>query len=54
MAPEILENKGYNYLVDLWALGVLLYNVRSAEYPIADDEDDPYHVYKLILRTKEI
>lgn len=29
LAPEILENKGHGKAVDWWALGTLLYEVRS-------------------------
>jgi len=49
MAPEIIENKGYSVYVDLWALGILLYNMRCGEFPIGEDIDDPYEIYKEIL-----
>ena len=29
LAPEILENKGHGKAVDWWAMGTLLYEVRS-------------------------
>lgn len=29
LAPEILENKGHGKAVDWWALGTLLFEVRS-------------------------
>jgi len=36
MAPEILENKPFNGVaVDVFALGVMLYNLRARELPFA-------------------
>lgn len=32
MAPEIMQNKPYNEKVDVWALGVLLYELTQG-YP---------------------
>ena len=39
MAPEIMKKK-YNYKVDLWAAGVLLYILIAGEPPFKG-EDDP-------------
>jgi len=33
MAPEILSGKGYNYSVDLWSLGVVLYEFMAGYVP---------------------
>lgn len=33
MAPEILENKPYNEKVDVWALGVLLFELTQGFAP---------------------
>ena len=33
MAPEILENKEYNYKIDLWSLGIIIYQMCFNEYP---------------------
>ena len=34
MAPEIFKLKGYNHMVDLWAMGITLYNMASIqEFP---------------------
>ena len=52
MAPEIIIGKGYNKNVDLWSLGICLYEFLCAKVPFADDEDDPYKVYSEILDLK--
>jgi len=31
MAPEILENNGYDYLVDYWSLGCILFEFLSGK-----------------------
>ena len=33
MAPEILENKQYNNKIDLWSLGIIIYQMCFNEYP---------------------
>lgn len=33
MAPEILENKPYDYSVDVWSLGVLIFELLTGNIP---------------------
>jgi len=33
MAPEIMLGKGYSYEVDLWSLGILLYETLCSKLP---------------------
>ena len=33
MAPEILFNKKYDYHIDIWALGILLYELFHGYSP---------------------
>lgn len=37
LAPEILEGEDYSALVDMWAMGVIVYVVLSATMPFNDD-----------------
>lgn len=41
MAPEILTGKGYSYSVDLWSIGICLYEFMCGGVPYAEDADDP-------------
>ena len=33
IAPEILENTGHNYDVDVWSLGILMYTMAMGRPP---------------------
>lgn len=33
MAPELIEEKPYNYNVDLWSFGIILYELYQGEPP---------------------
>lgn len=39
MAPEMLQNKGHTYHVDLWALGILLYELVAGNAPFVGKSD---------------
>lgn len=54
MAPEIINNKGYTSLCDLWALGVMMFEMLLCYFPFADEEDDPYAIYKIISLADHI
>lgn len=52
MAPEIILGKGYGYLVDLWSLGVVMYEFMCGILPYGEDETDPVKIYHLILHSR--
>lgn len=54
MAPEVISGKGYTMLVDLWSVGVCLYEFMCGKVPFGDDFDDPYKIYEEILKTKTL
>lgn len=49
MAPEILTGAGYTYSVDLWSIGVCLYEFMCGGVPFAEDVEDPYEIYEEII-----
>jgi len=50
LAPEIILNKGYNYSVDFWSLGIILYEMLVGKDPFYND--DPMLIYQNILTNK--
>lgn len=52
MAPEIITNKGYGYAVDLWSLGVIMYEFLMSKLPFGDLIDDPLSIYQEIMKSQ--
>ena len=52
MAPEIIEGKGYGLEVDIWSLGIILYEMVCGKLPFGQELDDPYMIYKEIMGQK--
>lgn len=50
MAPEIITGKGYSFAVDLWSIGICLYEFICGGVPFAEDADDPYLIYEEIIK----
>jgi len=53
MAPEVLSGKGYGLAVDLWSIGVCLYEFMCGMVPFGEEAEDPYDIYEQII-TKPI
>ena len=45
LAPEIIQGRGYSFPVDIWSIGICLFEFMSGAVPFAEDADDPYEIY---------
>ncbi|CAK8993225.1 cGMP-dependent protein kinase [Durusdinium trenchii] len=50
MAPEIMRGHGYGTEVDLWSLGIILFEFVCGYLPFADELDDPTEVCTAVLK----
>ena len=48
MAPEILLGKGYGLMVDIWSIGICMYEFMCGLVPFGEDCENPYEVYTMI------
>ena len=49
MAPEVIRGKGYNVSVDLWSLGIMLFEFIGAGVPFGEGFEDSYAVYEAVI-----
>lgn len=40
MAPEVILGVQYDYKVDVWSLGVVVYNLITKEFPFNSEHSD--------------
>lgn len=52
VAPEIIGRRGYNYMVDFWSAGILLYEMLTGCTPYAAD-GDVFAMYEL-MSTRQL
>ena len=52
LAPEVLLGKGYGHNVDLWSLGIILYEFVWGKVPFGEELTDTYQIYEAILSEK--
>lgn len=51
MAPEVFERRGHNQSVDLWALGVLIFELMAGDQPFRGKT--PEEIGESIANSKE-
>ena len=50
MAPEILAGKGYSFMIDIWSIGICLFEFICGGLPFAENAEDPFDVYDEIMK----
>ena len=50
MAPEIFTGNGYSFQVDMWALGVVMYEFVCGQLPFGEDIEDPMEFYNVMIK----
>jgi len=40
MSPEMIQNRPYDYKIDIWALGILLFELISGSAPFKGDKPE--------------
>ena len=51
MAPEIYEpdEKGYSFEVDIWSIGVIIFNLLTGQLPFYDENKDRFIIQQKII-----
>lgn len=52
MAPEVMRGKGYGLEVDVWALGILLFELLCGQLPFGENADNDREVCRAVLAGK--
>jgi cGMP-dependent protein kinase len=52
IAPEIILKAGYSTHVDLWSLGIMVYEIIYGKVPFGADDDEPKVIYQKVLEHK--
>ena len=54
MAPEIFRGTGYSFQIDMWSLGIMMYEFLCGKLPFGDkldeDEDDAMKYYDALMK----
>jgi serine/threonine protein kinase len=51
-APELVNHQGYDYAADLWALGILAFEVFEEATPFGNSDTDETTIFKAISGYK--
>lgn len=49
MAPEVVMGEGYNHIVDVWSIGVMMFEFVCGGMPFGDEAEDPLDVYTAVV-----
>jgi len=52
MAPEVILGEGYSFQIDLWSIGICMYEFICGGVPFGETADDPMEIYISIINDK--
>ena len=52
MAPEVILGEGYSFQVDLWSIGICMFEFICGGVPFGETADDPMEIYISIINDK--
>ena len=52
MAPEIISGEGYSFQVDIWSIGICIYEFFCGYVPFGANTDDPMEIYYSVIRDQ--
>ena len=52
MAPEIISGEGYSFQVDIWSIGICIYEFFCGYVPFGSNTDDPMEIYNSVLKDQ--
>ena len=50
MAPEMVNGTGYSFQVDMWAIGICMYELFCGKVPFGEGCEDPMEIYKAVSK----
>ena len=54
MAPEVFTGNGYSFQVDMWSLGIMMYEFICGKLPFGEDIEDPMEFYNTMINQNLI
>ena len=52
MAPEVIMGEGYTSIIDLWSIGICIYEFSCGTVPFGEEAEEPVDVYLSILNDE--
>jgi len=50
MAPEVILGEGYSFSVDIWSIGIMMFEFVDGNLPFAGADGDMMEIYKDIIK----